>query len=111
DQYPHPVHIRDAARRIQAFGLRQGSVHVRLRGLHTDQARHAPLGMIISSAGPSSWRAGTMTHATEQATPARTGPDQVPAIELVGVAKEFVSHGEIITAVSQINLAIAPGEF
>jgi spermidine/putrescine transport system ATP-binding protein len=52
-----------------------------------------------------------MTYATEQAAVTRTSPDQVPAIELIGVAKEFTSHGEIVTAVSQIDLAIAQGEF
>ncbi|HZD99146.1 MAG TPA: ABC transporter ATP-binding protein, partial [Micromonosporaceae bacterium] len=33
------------------------------------------------------------------------------AIELVGVVKEFVSHGEVIAAVNGIDLAIAQGEF
>src|SRR5690348_8095066 len=59
----------------------------------------------------SSWRAGTMTYATEQAAEARTSPDQVPAIELVGVAKEFTSHGEVVAAVTNIDVAIAQGEF
>jgi len=40
DQHPHPDRRRDAARRLQALGLRQGPVHVRLRGLHPHQARH-----------------------------------------------------------------------
>ena len=40
DQHPHPVRLRDAARRLQALGLRQGPVHVRPRGLHAHQARH-----------------------------------------------------------------------
>ena len=40
DQHPHPLHLGDAARRLQALRLRQGPVHVRLRGLHADQARH-----------------------------------------------------------------------
>ena len=39
--YPHPDRRRDAARRVQALGLRQGPVGVRARGLHPDQARHA----------------------------------------------------------------------
>jgi spermidine/putrescine transport system ATP-binding protein len=34
-----------------------------------------------------------------------------PAIELVGVVKEFVSHGEVIAAVNGIDLTIAQGEF
>jgi len=37
--------------------------------------------------------------------------DAVPAIELVGVTKEFTSHGEVVTAVSDIDLAIQQGEF
>ena len=40
DQHPHPAGRRDAARRVQALGLRQGPVDVRVRGLHPDQARH-----------------------------------------------------------------------
>jgi spermidine/putrescine transport system ATP-binding protein len=52
-----------------------------------------------------------MTYATQQADTARPGQDQVPAIELVGVAKDFTSHGETITAVSDIDLAVAQGEF
>ncbi len=40
DQHPHPVRLRDAARRLQALRLRQGPVHVRPGGLHPHQARH-----------------------------------------------------------------------
>ena len=40
DQHPHPDRRRDAPRRLQALGLRQGPVLVRVRGLHPDQARH-----------------------------------------------------------------------
>ncbi len=39
------------------------------------------------------------------------GPAGVPAIALDGVAKEFHSRGEVITAVRGIDLAIRPGEF
>jgi spermidine/putrescine transport system ATP-binding protein len=39
------------------------------------------------------------------------GPPGVPAIGLDGVAKEFHSRGEVITAVRGIDLAIRPGEF
>ncbi|MBO3746721.1 ABC transporter ATP-binding protein [Streptosporangiaceae bacterium NEAU-GS5] len=35
----------------------------------------------------------------------------VPAIELDGVVKEFVSHGETVQAVKGVSLAIAEGEF
>ena len=39
DQHPHPVRLRDAARRVQALRLRQGPVDVRPGGLHPHQAR------------------------------------------------------------------------
>ena len=39
------------------------------------------------------------------------GPPGVPAIGLDGVAKEFHSRGEVVTAVGGIDLAIRPGEF
>ncbi len=35
----------------------------------------------------------------------------VPAIELVGVAKTYQAHGEAVTAVREMNLAIREGEF
>jgi betaine-aldehyde dehydrogenase len=40
DQHPHPARRRDAPRRLQEVGLRQGPVDVRARGLHPHQARH-----------------------------------------------------------------------
>ena len=39
-QRPHPDRLRDAPRRLQAVGLRQGHVDVRRRALHRGQARH-----------------------------------------------------------------------
>ena len=39
DQHAHPAGRRDAARRFQAQRVRQGSVDVRVRGLHAHQAR------------------------------------------------------------------------
>jgi hypothetical protein len=39
DQRPHDPGLRDAPRRLQAVGLRQGHVHVLPRGLHRRQAR------------------------------------------------------------------------
>src|SRR5262249_41945662 len=39
DQRPHPAGLGDAARRLQAVGLRQGSLRLLARGLHPDQAR------------------------------------------------------------------------
>jgi len=49
-----------------------------------------------------------MTYATNAQTQADGG---VPAIELVGVTKEFNSHGEVVAAVSGIDLDIERGEF
>ena len=40
DQRPHPARLRDAARRLQGVGLRQGPLDLLARGLHADQARH-----------------------------------------------------------------------
>ena len=40
DQHAHPARGRDAPRRVQALRLREGSLGLRLRGLHEDQARH-----------------------------------------------------------------------
>ena len=52
DQHPHPDRGRDAARRLQALRLRQGPVHVRLRGLHPHQARHELHRQLTYSARP-----------------------------------------------------------
>ncbi len=38
-------------------------------------------------------------------------PEALPAIALVGVAKEFHAHGEVVAAVKQVDLAIEGGEF
>ena len=46
DQRPHPARLRDAARRLQAVRLRQGSLRVLARGLHADQARDGQAGLI-----------------------------------------------------------------
>ena len=50
DQLPHPAGGRDAARRVQAVGLRQGPVGVLARGVHAGQARHVLRGRVT-------WRA------------------------------------------------------
>src|SRR5215475_3459591 len=54
-----------------------------------------------------------MTNATFEAAEAapRRGGGVDAAIELVGVVKEFSSHGEIVTAVDGIDLVIRSGEF
>src|SRR5215475_1734810 len=54
-----------------------------------------------------------MTNAT-YVTPSQTRTasiDAAPAIELAGVVKEFVSHGEVVAAVNGIDLTIQRGEF
>ncbi len=52
-----------------------------------------------------------MTATISQARPAPSGSVDATAIELVGVAKEFTAHGEIVAAVKGLDLAIAEGEF
>src|SRR5215469_8263828 len=42
---------------------------------------------------------------------ATAGPDAIPAIDLVGVAKEFRTGGDVVAAVRSMNLSIAEGEF
>jgi spermidine/putrescine transport system ATP-binding protein len=47
-----------------------------------------------------------------RASPQDAGASQdPPAIELHGVVKEFRSHGEVVTAVRDLDVAIAEGEF
>src|SRR5581483_11999269 len=38
-------------------------------------------------------------------------PDTVPAIELVGIAKQFHSRRGVVSAVERVDLAIGEGEF
>ena len=52
DQHAHPARRRDAARRLQALRLRQGSLDVRLRGLHAHQARHEQPRRLARGAAP-----------------------------------------------------------
>ncbi|MFF0310324.1 ABC transporter ATP-binding protein [Streptosporangium sp. NPDC004379] len=40
-----------------------------------------------------------------------SGPPPVPAIELDGVVKEYLAHGEVVQAVKGVTLTIAEGEF
>ncbi|WP_449061725.1 ABC transporter ATP-binding protein [Planomonospora algeriensis] len=47
---------------------------------------------------------------TEAAAAASDAP-QVPAIELDGVVKEYLAHGEVVQAVKGVTLTIAEGEF
>ena len=53
----------------------------------------------------------TATIRTQAGQP--TGPNRsdTPAIELVGVAKEYHSHGDVVAAVKGVDLAIGEGEF
>ncbi len=54
----------------------------------------------------------TETHTARAAAAGEAGPDAaLPAIELAGVAKEFHSGGEVVTAVRDMDLAIREGEF
>jgi spermidine/putrescine transport system ATP-binding protein len=50
-----------------------------------------------------------MTH-TPVAAPAAS-MDTLPAIELVGLAKSFTSHGEVVQAVKGVDMKIVGGEF
>ncbi|MEU0521446.1 ABC transporter ATP-binding protein [Streptosporangium sp. NPDC006007] len=47
---------------------------------------------------------------TEAALTASDSPP-VPAIELTGVVKEYLAHGEVVQAVKGVTLAVAEGEF
>ncbi|MBB2910080.1 spermidine/putrescine transport system ATP-binding protein [Streptosporangium becharense] len=48
---------------------------------------------------------------SEVAAVAASGSPNVPAIELDGVVKEYLSHGEVVQAVKGVTLTIAEGEF
>ena len=50
DQRPHPAGLGDAARRLQAVGVREGSLHLLARGLHADQARDGEARLIVARA-------------------------------------------------------------
>jgi spermidine/putrescine transport system ATP-binding protein len=51
-----------------------------------------------------------MTQTRESASPVQ-GVQALPAIELVGIVKEFTSHGDVVQAVAGVDLAIGVGEF
>ncbi|MEU4829293.1 ABC transporter ATP-binding protein [Streptosporangium sp. NPDC023615] len=53
----------------------------------------------------------TETQAGTGAAEAAPGPPTVPAIELDGVVKEYVSRGEVVQAVGGVTLSIVEGEF
>ncbi|GAA3039318.1 ABC transporter ATP-binding protein [Streptosporangium longisporum] len=53
----------------------------------------------------------TETQAGTGAAEAVSGPPTVPAIELDGVVKEYVSRGEVVQAVGGVTLSIEEGEF
>src|SRR4051794_29611312 len=52
-----------------------------------------------------------MTDTQTRPVAATAQPDALPAIQLLGVAKEFHAHGEVVAAVKQVDLAIEQGEF
>jgi spermidine/putrescine transport system ATP-binding protein len=56
-----------------------------------------------------------VVNAPEQAQAAKAAPGEVadgdPAIELVGIAKQFHSRRGVVTAVEQVDLVIGEGEF
>jgi spermidine/putrescine transport system ATP-binding protein len=52
-----------------------------------------------------------LTSAPATASEPSTSADRIPAIELVGVAKEFHSRHGVVTAVDHIDLRIGEGEF
>jgi spermidine/putrescine transport system ATP-binding protein len=53
----------------------------------------------------------TETQAGTEAAAAASDAPQVPAIELDGVVKEYLAHGEVVQAVKGVTLTIAEGEF
>jgi len=61
-------------------------------------------------ATPATFAAGQAQPRVGTQKPAGRGAD-VPAIELVGVVKEFQARGEVVVAVRGLDLVIAEGEF
>ena len=53
----------------------------------------------------------TATIRTQAGQPTGPSRSDTPAIELVGVAKEYHSHGDVVAAVKGMDLAIREGEF
>ncbi|MEU3164366.1 ABC transporter ATP-binding protein [Streptosporangium sp. NPDC006930] len=53
----------------------------------------------------------TEIQASTETADAVSHSSHVPAIELDGVVKEYVSHGEVVQAVKGVTLSIAEGEF
>lgn len=53
----------------------------------------------------------TQTQAGAKAATAASDSSSVPAIELDGVVKEYLAHGEVVQAVKGVTLTIAEGEF
>ncbi|MEV8638643.1 ABC transporter ATP-binding protein [Streptosporangium sp. NPDC051023] len=56
-------------------------------------------------------QAGAEEEAGAVAAVAVSDSPQVPAIELTGVVKEYLAHGEVVQAVKGVTLTIAEGEF
>ncbi|GHH67387.1 spermidine/putrescine import ATP-binding protein PotA [Streptosporangium violaceochromogenes] len=53
----------------------------------------------------------TQTQAGAEAVAATCDSSSAPAIELDGVVKEYLAHGEVVQAVKGVTLTIAEGEF
>src|SRR5687767_3004388 len=76
---------------------------------------HAPIAVRSLPRGPEGRRRRGL--AALPGRPAGHGPMNQPdgtadsAIQLVDVAKEYHSHGDVVTAVKRVDLTIAEGEF
>src|SRR4029079_16577614 len=82
---PHPARLRDAARRLQAVGLRQGPVRVLAGGLHADQARNGEAGLMTATESPAA----------------------AADVRIEGVTKRF----DGVVAVDDLSLEIPRGSF
>src|SRR3712207_208340 len=109
DQHAYPARCRDAPRRLQALRLRQGPLHVRLRGLHPHQARddepqlrvryppYPPAGTEEVPGGclaPAWERPGVQSSRPANVTGALTGVDAEIKVRLLRMRAVGRGHGE-----------------